>query len=425
MLFRSAAVRILPVLCTIILAAGAAFAQKKSDAAAAVFAPEPAQNAQTDPESFVNYRLYLGEHLWIQPHVFVCGQIGSYETWNTNRGQTEADSYWSKSFLLRNARVSLDAQLTKYFTAFYQSDDLNINAQYRNGIIRSYERKSNSAYVKDAYLHFNPAKLFQIYAGLLTVPTNRANLTSDTGLLGTDLTAVRTEFGYLSNSGRDTGIMVRGILLKSIIEYRVGVFRGLGKETYTDNKDTTVTTDDITRVRNKHNYPRVAARIQFSAMDGEEGYFYSENYLLKRSIFGVGLGVDYQPDVYRGNDNYIAWSIDAPLNMPISAMMVITGQINVCYAQNYPDETAVMYDGFFNLNFQGGLLIADTWEPVAKYTYTKLSGVNREYKTLTVGGNYYIDGNRLNVKSSLSLPIGRNKHYQDEWKGVLQCQAYL
>lgn len=427
MFFRSA-VRALPVLMAVFMFAGAAYAQKAPDQPAKIYAPVPAPNADTDPESFVPLRLHLADNVWLQPHFFGCAQIGSYSTWDTdNAKKTEDDAYWSKSFLIRNARASLDVQLTKYASLFWQSDDFTMNAQYRSGIVRSYGRKSNSAYTQDAYLHLCPLRQLQLYAGLLTVPFNRASLTSDAGLLGTDMTAMHPEFGSLSRSGRDTGVMLRGFLVKSIIEYRVGVFRGMQKQSMTDTKGTSVTTDDVKYTRNDNGSLRYTARFQFSAMDGEDGYFYSENYLLKRQIFGVGFGLDYQPDVQykHNNKDYIGWSIDAPLNMQMSAMYVLTGQINVSSTSNTPDCAGRDYTGFFNLNLQAGMLIAETWEPIAKYTYTNLKGTSRQYKTLTVGGNYYIDGNRLNIKSSISMPIGRNKHYADEWKAVLQLQGYL
>ena len=418
MLIRSAA-RVLPALLAVFFAASA-FAQKTSDQKTVSFVPEPAPNADADPESFVSRRLYLGENVWLQPHIFVRAQGSTSSRWNVVKGQTEDDNYMSKSFSLKNARISLDMQLTRYLTLFYQSDDVTADAEYRNGELkRTYGRKSNSLYTKDAYLHFIPARQFQIYAGLLTVPASRANLTSDAGLLGTDLTAFRPEFGFLSHCGRDTGVVLRGIFLKSIIDYRIGVFRGIQNETYTDE------TTGKSYKQNRKGYPRVSGRIQLSIMDAEDGYFLSENYLLKRSIFGVGLSADYQPGIFQNNKDYMAWSGDVPINVPLTAMYVMTAMASVTSASNYPDWTGAVYDGFFSFNAQGGLLFAGTWEPVAKFTYTKLTGAGLEYKSFHVGGNYYYDGNRFNVKTDIALPFGKNKHYPDEWKGVIQCQLYL
>lgn len=415
---RFAAARLMPALLAVLVFAGAVQAQKASDTDGVVYAPQPAPNAQSTPDSFVGYRLFLADNLWFQPHVFVCGGIDSARTWHENKGQIENDGYWSKGYFLRNGRIALDGQITKYFSVFYQSDDLSVNGEYNGGFKNTYGKKSNALYIKDAYLHFQPMTAFQLYAGLLTVPATRANLISDAGLLGTENTSMSPQFGSYSHSGRDTGIMVRGLLFKSIMEYRFGVYRGLSKETITNS-------DGSTTVRNKDNSLRYTGRIQLNAGDAEDSYFYSENYLSKRFIFGIGFGLDYQAHIYHSTSDYFAWGVDLPVNVAMSPMYVITGQFNMTLANNYPDSTGVLYNGFFCLNLQAGMLMAETIEPIFKYTYTTTGGNKLEYKTFTVGCNYYIDGNRTNFKSSISVPIGKNKHYPDQWKMEIQFQEYF
>ena len=409
----------LPAFLFLVLLAGGSYAQTAQDQQKPSFSPEPAPLASADPESLVDYRLVLAKDFWLQPHLFIRGGALSQRTW---KGSTETDTYWSRNLYLRNGCISLDAQLSPLFTAFYQSDDLNVDAEYKNGFHPDYKKRSNAAYIKDAYLHFIPAKQFQLYAGLLTVPVNRSNMMSDAGLLGTDNTAMHPEFGSFSRSGRDTGVMMRGLLFSSILEYRFGVFRGLPKET---NNDGSTSASSPETVRNRDNNLRYAGRIQLNAIDPEEGYFYSENYLSKKEVFGIGFGMDYQPDIYHTKNDYLSWAIDVPLNINAQGLYMFTSQFNIIYALNYPDFTGKTYKGYFSTNLQCGVLVAERYQPIVKYTYTTTHGDDKSYKTFTTGINYFLDGNRANVKFGFDVPIGKNKHYPDQWKSDLQFQLYL
>ena len=333
--------------------------------------------------------------------------------------RTGTDLDWTKEAYLKNGRVSIDMQITRFFTLFYQTDDLSVDSAYNKGeFTQTYGKKSNAAYTKDAYLHFDPAPQFQVYAGLLTVPINRANMMSDTGLLGTDNTAMHPEFGTFSHCGRDTGVMLRGILFGSILEYRMGIFEGLTKET-------NISSDGTVMTKNPSSLPRICGRLQVNGMDAEEGYFCDENYMSKREILSLGLGVDYQPDIYHSGKDYMSWAVDLPMNVQMMGMYTFCAQASLTYAQNYPDFTGETYNGYLNANVQAGILIADIYEPLIKFTYSSTHGDDKNYETFTFGFNYFIDGNKMNIKSSFDLPIGSNKNYPDQWKATLQCQLYM
>jgi len=397
----------------ILLSASTAAFPQVQPAAQKQFTPEPEPLADADDYSFTPTRITLGSTTWIQPHFFAAGGISSGLTWDETK-DTRSDGYWSKEAYLKNGRIGLRGQIVKNLSFFIQSDDLSVQTSYKNGFNYEFGEKSNMLYTKDAYIKYAPFNAFQIYAGLLTIPLNRGNIVSDATLLGTEQTAMKSIYGSYSNSGRDAGLMFRGFLFKSILEYRLGVFRGLGKETE----------DGITR--NKHNIPRFSGRVQISAADPETGYFNSENYLGKKSIFGISAGIDYQPDVFgKKNKDYIAWSVDVPLEIRMQGMMVLSGQVGFINAIHCPDQEKNIYTSFFGFQSQVGVLLGDSFQPVAKYTYRNTENPGKQYKTISAGCNYFFDGHKTALKANIDIPIGKNFDYSNQLKGTIQAQVYF
>ncbi|HEY1405543.1 MAG TPA: hypothetical protein VF857_02940, partial [Spirochaetota bacterium] len=279
----------------------------------------------------------------------------------------------------------------------------------------------NHLFTQDAYLKVMPSKLFQIYAGLLTVPLTRVNIQSDATLLGTEPVPLMSNvMNGFSNKGRDTGVMFRGVM--PYFEYRLGAFRGLDREVEKDaNGNPKVT-------RNGKNIPRLSARLQMNGADSEEGYFFSENYLGRRLIFSVGTGLDYQPDVRNNKKDYFAFAGDLAMDMPISMdfMSAVSFQSGFVKTLRYPTDADVLCTSSMVGYGQMGVLMYKNVQPMVRYQYRKETGTQKKsYQTITVGLNYFINGHNANIKFGVDVPIGKNKNYPDQYKGTLQVQGYM
>ncbi|MGL4369698.1 MAG: hypothetical protein ACRCUT_08520, partial [Spirochaetota bacterium] len=329
-------------------------------------------------ESMITNRFTLGNNFWITPHFFAAAGISSARSWDEEDGKTKNDDYYTREFFLKNARIGVNGQIASKLYFAVQSDDFSVQASYNDELEHSFGKKSNILFTKDAYLNFAPINAFQIYTGLLTVPNCRANLLSDATLLRSDKSIDEVSYSSFSESGRDLGVMFRGFLINSVLDYRLGIFRGYGKEKQSDGT-----------IRNENNIPRVTARIQLNAADPEKGYFLSENYLGKRSIFGIGASIDYQPNVYKSDKDYISWSIDIPLEARVQGLFVVSGQVGLISTTNYPDEDSEAYGSFLAWQAQLGVLVADKLQPVAAFTYRNNKDSDMRYKTISGGMNYY------------------------------------
>jgi hypothetical protein len=367
-------------------------------------------------EDVTKARLVLGNDRWIQPHFFLqAGWMGS-KTWDSANGETRHDSKWQNDAFIRSCRLIFNGQFASNVYFYVATDDLKAGKSSAADKDENSDTGKTNLYTQDAYIKFVANREFQIYAGLLTVPLSRQNLQSEATLLGVERNPLMRGMDGYSNNGRDTGLMVRGFI--PFLEYRVGAFRGFGR-----SKDS-----EITPTRNKHDYPRLAARVQASAGDKEEGYFYSENYLGKRDVIAFGAGIDYQPDVGKHKEDYLSYAADVSFETSTDFLgkNAITAQAGVINSIYYPVDAKVTYDGFLAYYLQLGMLFNDSFQPMARFTYRKETGTGaRKYQTITGGINYFINGHYANIRLGVDIPIGKNKKYEDQYKGVLQFQGYL
>jgi hypothetical protein len=271
----------------------------------------------------------------------------------------------------------------------------------------------NNQFTQDAYIQYKIADEFQIFAGLMAIPFSRQNNQSAATTLGVDLNTSQIPFNNYSNNGRDTGLMFRGLLFNKHFEYRLGAFRGL------DRKVIDKAQKDI---RNEKDFPRLTGRFQVNFWESEEGFFYSGNYLGKRNIIALGVGVDYQKDVYKENnsyEDYMAWSADLSIDIAVSGGNSGTFQVGMFTSENNPAEglddagTALLYNKFYGMYAQLGALMWGKYQPVAKYLYRRnknvSGGSSHKYQSASFGFNYFILEHHANVKFEYVHPFGDNK----------------
>lgn len=397
---------------------GAAFAADDKPVSAPM--PDSDSIAKLDDES-IKSRLIYGPDRWMEIHGLIQAGFTYTRTWDTSLRsdgvtpkETSAKERWRSDAYLKAARLSLNGQLGKGLFFFYQTADLNTGSSAEN--TNKKDTSKAALYTQDAYVKMEYSQAFQVYAGMLTVPRDRQNLQSQASLLTAEgqTQALSSMDGY-SNSGRDTGLMLRGFFpgKKPIMEYRFGVFKGLGRELDDDGKV----------IRNRHNQPRVAGRIQLSAGDTEESYFYSENYLGKRTLFAFGIGGDYQADQRGNKKDYVSYASDLTFDSPmqVGLPIAVSTQIGFIKAINVPDNVGLDYSSYLDIYAQMGVLVLDKIQPVIKFSH---NSVNKA-RFLDFGLNYYMNGHYSNIKFEFDVPIGDNRGDADQYKAILQFQGYL
>ncbi|HMP77131.1 MAG TPA: porin [Kiritimatiellia bacterium] len=129
------------------------------------------------------------------------------------RGFTQADSRFfidddddrlNDTFLIRRARIILDAQLGRYFAA-------RIAPDFGGG----------QTQLQDAYVDFKGGDRFNLRVGRTKVPLGLERLQSSTERLFSE-TALVTAL----TPNRDEGVLAYGSLAKGVLEYQFGVFNG-------------------------------------------------------------------------------------------------------------------------------------------------------------------------------------------------------
>ncbi|MFW5808587.1 MAG: hypothetical protein ACOCWH_06010, partial [Spirochaetota bacterium] len=271
-----------------------------------IFSLPLAAQPQSPEEDVSKARLLMSKYRWVQMHYFLQGGLHT----DFNEDVTEGN------YFVRHNRLIFNGQTAENFYFFVQTDDITMNDTTTDG--------GNNVFTQDAYMHYRPMDQLQLYMGLLPVPVNRENLLSAATTLTTSLNRESIPLYGYSNNGRDTGIMFRGFLFSEVIdlEYRFGMFQGRGRETGVYRADDDNPDNDKEYTRNEDSIPRFTTRIQLHLIDREDGMFYSENYLGKRTIFAFGLGFDMQPQVMDKDEdgefeNYFAISGDVDVQVPL------------------------------------------------------------------------------------------------------------
>jgi len=353
-------------------------------------------------------KLTFGDDQYLELHYLL--QVQGYSAYKD--GGTESD-YWSKDFMIRRSRVILKGQAAQGVEFFMETDAPK--QENNNNTESDVTKNGKYLFTQDAYIDFTIAKELKIAFGHILLPFMHHDRQSAATLLCVDYTGAVVPVG--GNVWRDTGIEFRGLLANGLVDYRVGVFDGQ------DRKPGTPTI-------NKNDMPRFTGRVQVNLKDAEEGFFYSGNYLGKKSIISFGAGIDYQQDAFDAGTkakDYTAWTVDVYFDHPVAANNVLTLQAAYVNVKNSPFMTGTPEKA--NMYFaEGGFLINGTWQPVARYYYKEtetLAGVKSKISEIAGGINYYIKGHNANIKVEYAQQL---KDESDDFKNkqvTIQCQIFI
>ncbi len=353
-------------------------------------------------------KLTYGPDKWIDLHLLFQMQYTNTYKWDSSV-ETDSDAVWASDFAPKRMRMIFNGQVAPNVTFFVDTDIIN-NVDVSNKA----QSERYFAFLQDAYINYKFGDELQIATGMMLIPFMHHNRQSAVSLLGVNYNTTVVNIAE-STVWRDYGIEFRGLLANKMIDYRIGLFDGIERSAGSIADDS----DNI----NNNGIPRVTGRIQINLKDAEDGFFYSENYLGKKTILSFGAGIDYMKDariINGSQEDYLAWTVDAIIDYPLASNMVLAFQAAYVHMENRPGTLSSVAgitmsgltmpekeNGYFA---QIGLLLNNTWQPVIKYAswvYQEAQGTDDvTVSYLTFGLNYFINGHNANIKLEYQMPVG-------------------
>jgi len=289
----------------------------------------------------------------------------------------------SADFNLDSMSLKISASLDKNIKAYFSTDT---NA-------------AGSVQLKDGYAQFDISPEFNVLAGRVLPPTDRANLDGPYYALGWAYPGVVSH--YPSKAfGRDDGVLAWGKLLDKKLVYSVGVFQGRNhvNTTTTSNRDASLL---------------YAGRVAFNFWDAEPAplYYTGSTYYGSADILTVALVAQTQKDGVGNNvtkADYSAWNIDALMEKNLgSGVLTLEGAY---YSYGFDsaaaavDVTGGVTPGKATL-LGGGFLLpgkvgSGKFQPYLRYQSFEEDVTAVQTKQTDVGLNYIIDGSSAKLSAT-------------------------
>lgn len=335
-------------------------------------------------------------------------------------------------FRIRRARFRMKGDITKYFSAFFQTEFAD-DTDATGGDVR----------MIDAFITVKPTPLFQINAGELMSPASRMNTTSSGGLMAWDRPAqtnkvltwgtravgsLQTRTLGFTSAGlggqvdvRDLGVTIFGSSpITDLIsgKYYVGVYQGSTQAFESDK--------------------RYTARLQVNLFDPEPGYFNLSTYFGEKKTIAIGASYDAQDNVARdvtgAAANYSWYTVDLfgdyPLgpgsftleaaynNLDLDGRGVLVsnfGQANQADLSGNPAQQAegdgfYVQTGYYIPSFGG---LPGGWQPWFLYEQWDAGLDAGSYDAYRVGLSYLLKGHNANVKIGYEKVDPKNGNQPD------------
>ncbi len=272
--------------------------------------------------SQAGYKMEVNENSWISLGIGMRAHLGAQET-PTSDG-------WDKSLAFDNGRIYINGGIMEGLTF-----EFNTAVQDTSGGGGS----ATDVVMLDAIAKFEFSEAFNIWAGRMLPPSDRANLSGPYYLNTWNFPAGGT-FGphrYTSiHAGRDDGAAIWGQFQGGKFKYQAGVFQG----------------------NSNSSAPNFAARLTLNLLDPEPGYYNSSTYFGTKDIFAIG--VVYQVQSGGADSAFVPAVAEVPYSevpvvvVPVAgspAVAATTGtfsgwNIDILFEKNLGDSTGtVTLDG--------------------------------------------------------------------------------
>ena len=240
--------------------------------------------------SQAGYKMEVNENSWISLGMGMRAHVGAQ--------QTDTSDGWEKSLAFDNGRLYINGGIMEGLTFEFNTDVTN-NGGGGN---------ATDVVMLDAIAKFEFSDAFNIWAGRMLPPSDRANLSGPYYLNTWNFPAGGT-FGphrYTSiHAGRDDGAAIWGQFQGGKFKYQVGVFQGNG------NSES----------------PNFAGRLTLNLLDPEPGYYNSSTYFGTKDIFAIG--VVYQVQSGGADSPFVAAVPEVPYDVGPPVVVPVAGSPEV------------------------------------------------------------------------------------------------
>jgi hypothetical protein len=331
------------------------------------------------------------------------GMRGSYSSVE----DAAPDGGRTSDFNLDSARLFFGASLNKNIKGM-------LNTEWDGEQIR----------ILDAAGQFAIAPEFNVWAGRLLSPSDRANMAGPYYSLGGGYWAgVASRYGYNGGifRGRDDGVVVWGNVADGKLGYSVGAFEGhtfgIGSLTQSQAKAAGIKAADNLMY---------AGRLQYDFWDAEPGYYGTGNYLGNADILSIGVAARTQKDgviTAAKVGDYTAYNIDFLLEKRIAG----AGAVGI-EAAYYDYDTSDIIKSEQGKAYSAGLsYVFDQkagWGKLQPFVrWQKFSAdTNIDTKQFDAGVNYIIDGYNAQLSAVYSRTKVTKANDSDKFVVALQLQ---
>jgi hypothetical protein len=252
------------------------------------------------------HELMLGENFFIRPGIQLQSWTELLQDRVKQQPSGDEGEYQMNSYV-RRGRVFFSGGIFKKvtFLILFEAANIGRTATAADG---TSSKLFNTLAMQDAAFSLNLHPAFSIQAGLMLVPFTRNILQGTTTYLTLDvLTTSATYIAATQTSVlRDTGLQLKGQVLKDHLEYRLGMFQGIRQSS------------GQMGVQGGKNPFRLAGYLQYNFLDPEIGYIFNGEYFGHKRVAGVSAGFDYQKLDGADVDAYWAASGSAFFNIPLN-----------------------------------------------------------------------------------------------------------
>lgn len=350
---------------------------------------KPAEVKKEAPKGPTAFQIKVGDNANIRFGIMLQPQAD----WT----QEPVSGGYQQNLFLRRARLIVSGQVAKDVFFFLQTENSSLGKVSAAGT----KVISSGFQILDAVAEWRIAKEFNVWAGLIYVPTSREALKSSSTEFMLDASAYAyTATGALAGTGgRDTGFLARGYLLEDRLEYRVGVFQGLR--------------DSASR-----NPFRSVSRLQYNFLDKEVYNLpaYPGSNFGSKKILALGAACDFQKD-YKG------FAADLFADIPTSFGSVVGIALGQWWDGGVTLPTLPKQNTFsvdLGAYFKGSKL--GPWVRYEQRTYSDSANASKDEKRYLVGLNYYVLGNNLNLKAGYGRVDPKVGNSTNQF--TIQLQAY-
>ncbi|NKB82376.1 MAG: hypothetical protein GKS05_10910 [Nitrospirales bacterium] len=363
------------------------------------------------PLAHAGGKIQISDTKWISLGVGARMSFGLIEDDSPDRDN------WSNDFRLENMRIYLNGQIHKYlkFEINTECQDCPITGHAASAHPGGHPGSSAEMVVLDAIAKFEFNPYFNIWAGRLLVPLDRAELSGPfyqntfdfdkTPFYPSDFGNPGAGVASAGRFGRDDGINIWGAFMDGKLSYVVGAFDGLDG------------------VANQDDNLLYAGRVSFNFLNVEKnpGYYTSSTYYGNGGdILTVAWAFNYQNDgsgTAMNPGNFFGHSTDLLFEkvLPNKGVATVEGEYKVFDAdlsgsiRNGTDATTCfcMFDGD-SYSVAALYLFPDKigigqFQPYVRYT-ENMSDIVGDAEELEIGTNYVIDGH--NARLSLMWQHG-------------------